>query len=255
MESIKELMSTIKAKKDLATQVPEENAASYRVKLGKIKRAKEDLNDLYLQYRKEVQQRASLILVTGKKAKTFAKNAHDDFGCFSYNIDDFYEMLISDISPRLYENKSTNSALFDMVNNKLAERADQIEIISLPSLIFQSKYKTTTKNKKEFIELIKKAFNSAVGIEVPILDVIDKTAKEAVNEEFDQKVVPIVVQVPENMVKETFDKASNVITNVFMVSTDGASEETVKHSFHTVKSATKKQVEEALMKIRERLLQ
>ena len=81
------LVEEIEKKNLVAEAKPEQTSITYRVKLGKMKRAQEDLKDLYLDYRTMIQNRAAFIVVTGSSAERFTSLAIDEFGCFAANAD------------------------------------------------------------------------------------------------------------------------------------------------------------------------
>lgn len=257
MNRIEQIVNDIEKKKIIATSNPGENSMNYSTKVGKIKRAKIDLEDLYLDYRKEVQLRSLFIIVTGSKAKEFAKIAEEEFYCFQLDSNGFYEGLIEDVNERLYANQSASSSLFDILGKTLEERAMSIGILGYPALIFESKYKKILSGKEDLLALLKKAFNEKVGIEMLGLDAVERATKLAINSEQKEKKTlkkfPIVmVTEDETIVKDLAKGLSFVSNNVHIVGAGAVKDKKLKQNFITsITTSTKATVEKSLVKINE----
>lgn len=257
MENLQKLVDTISAKKILATSHPGEDPRNYAAKKGHIQRAKLDLEELYLEYRKEVQSRALFIIVSGTQAKKFAQIAEDEFFCYQMNSDGFYEDLVSEVHERLYNNQPASPALFDILGGTFERRALGIGLIGYPALIFESKYKKMLKNKEDLLALSKKAFNEKVGVEILGLDAVEKISTLAINSEDDDKKVlkkfPIImVTEDESLVKDLAKGLSFVSGSVYIVSAGSVKDKGVKdNSVTKLKSVTKATVEKSLVKINE----
>ena len=257
MESLQKLVDTINVKKALANSEPGEDPRNYAAKKGHIQRAKLDLEELYMEYRKEVQSRALFIIVSGTQAEKFAKIAEEEFFCYQMDSDGFYEDLVSEVHERLYTNQTASPSLFDILGGTFERRAMDIGIIGYPALIFESKYKKFLKNKEDLLFLAKKAFNEKVGPEILGLDAVEKISTLAINSEDDEKKVlkkfPIVmVTKDESLVKDLAKGLSFVSNSVYIISAGTVKDKGVKeNSVTSLKSTTKATVEKSLVKINE----
>jgi len=252
--NLAELIETIKKKRELANSSPGEDRTSYNVRLGKIKRAKEDLKQLFLDYRRSIQESSAFILVTGTNAEKFASTSEEDFACFSLDAEDFYKDLIEKVPPRLYTDYSSSPAVFDYISAHFGDRALEIGIIGHSPLLFESKYKKKLNGKDDLLKLLKVAFNEKVGSEVVGLDAIDKVATKAIEREYDGKVVPIVMfSTDEELIKELSKGFKKVSGNVFIVSAGEVSDSIKDNSVSHMDEVSEKSVEESLTEIRKNL--
>ena len=133
------LLEEIKKNREIANlSLENPDPRTYTTKLGQIKRAKENLKELFLQYRQEVSNRAVFILTSGKHADSFIEIATgDEFGCFSTPAKSLYEEIASKISSRYYEDQTSSPALFDLFMSSFNDICDEIGIIGYPAVLFE----------------------------------------------------------------------------------------------------------------------
>lgn len=257
MSELKSLMSKIIETKRLAKTNADDalNAHVRRALMGNIKRAKEDLNTLFEEYRNLVKLNCAFILVTGSQSDKFAEIARDEFQCFELTGNSFYEDLISEISPRMYENQTSGPALFDMVGTAFENIALNMGIIGYPPLIFEQQFKKMLTNKEQMLNIIRDAFNKKIGSEVVGYYALDKVAYQAIDCEFEGKIVPIIVHSKDiDLIKEFAIKFRTLTKDVFIVSTGVGIKKDVKdNSISYIKSVDSAKVEETLKSIREKL--
>lgn len=255
MSSIEELVKVIDKKKVIAALDAGDNPANFTTKKGKIKRAKEDLKELYLEYRKEIQDRALFIIATGTQAQKLADIAEKEFFCYQLNSDGFYNSLVDGVNERLYTNAPASRALFDLIGSEFEERAADIGVIGYKALIFESKYKKVLTGREDALALIKTAFNDKVGSEMLGLDAIEKVTKQAINSEDAEKKVltkfPIVmVTEDESLVKELAKGLRYITGNVFIVGAGTVKDKDVKDNcISTIKTVGKEAIEKSLVTI------
>lgn len=163
-------------------------------KKGQIMSAKERLEGLYLEYKNEILKRSVFILVTGNESDKFIKIAEKKFKCFSLEADVMFSEIVDKISPQLYENKTLNAAIFDVVGNVLEDRMKELDIVSYNSLMFSSKFYKNIKDKKEMVEAIREAVSDIVGGEVIGMDALERVSKKAVNKQYKSRIVPILLR-------------------------------------------------------------
>lgn len=243
MSKLESLIEEIKKNKKLANKKIEEvNPQVYTTQLGKIKRAKENLKSLFIEYRKEVGLNSVFILAKGKASSSFLEIAtSDDYGCFGVSADDVYEDIASKVDPRYYDDQTSSPAVFDILMSSFNDICDDVGIIGYPAVLFESKYKKRLKSKQDLINLTKEAFNDKVGSELVGLYAINKVSEEAVNKDYDGKSIPIIIHSKDNKLLDALSSTlKNVSRNVFKIS--------------TTKKYTTKSVEEELLKLRNKIV-
>lgn len=254
INNLNDLVKEIKNTKEVASLEEDHNPLTRRVRMGKIKKAKEKLDDLYIEYKDALREKATIILVNGSEAGKFEEVATNEFGCFSVSADSFYSELISDIHERLYTNYSSSPSLFNAINDKFEEISKRIGIVSFPMLMFESKFKKVLKDKNDLKQLITRAFNEKIGAESVGLYALSEISKKAAEEEFAGKTVPIVMKVDDNLLlKELQQDLGRLINNVFTVSAGESSDEIGNKSLVNLKEITTESVENSLLKIKEKL--
>ena len=252
IKSISEKKTLVESKKEVMEL---DNPYVVRTKLGKINRAKEDLKELYREYRTELQSRTTFILVVGSQADKFAELAEAEFGCFVLDADTFYKDILSQVPAQLYTNKASTPGLFDHFAARFETRALDIEIIGYQPLYFESKYKRILNGEEDALALIKEAFNEKIGSEVVGLDAVDRVAEKAVNEGFAGSTVPIVLfSKDEKLVDDLAKNLTKLSGNVFVITTGTkVGKELKTKSLSYLKTVDSEGVEKSLTKIRENL--
>jgi hypothetical protein len=258
MSEIQELVKKIKETKKMAERSPGNNPDNYAVKQGFIRRAKDDLEELYLKYRKVIQKESIFILVTGSKKQIdlFSETAAEKFDCFRYDAEEFYNRIAKEVHPAIYENKVSSSNLFDILSSIFEKFAQDLGIIGFPALLFNQKYKTTMKNKSDLISVIKRAFNDNMGAELVGYYTIDMLSRKAVNDNFDGPIVPVVMECyDQELVKELSHRLATITPNVFIVSVgSGKIDETIKNkSIACIEKALVDEVKETMVNIKKNL--
>ena len=255
--NISELVKIINDKKDLANKVIDTTHPYKRIQItGQKKRAKEDLEELFMKYRQEIKSRASFMIVTGSQSNKFTEVSCNDFGCLNVDPMAFYNLITEDIDKRLYTNTVMNRNIFDLAMNKFEDIASRLGIIGFPPMYFETKYKKKINNKEDMVNIIAQAFNDKVGSEVIGLFAIDKVSDILVNEGYDQEIVPpIIVNTKNEEMALDFQQNFKTITNkVFLVSAGKVNEDTKNHSFATASNTKKESIEKTLTKVKKNLL-
>lgn len=261
MNNLETIVGNIKKKQEV---VESENKVKeltdphvLRTKIGHIRRAKEDLKDLYLEYREIIKDKAVFILVTGSQREKFATIASKQFNCFHLDAEILYKELVDKVPPRLYTNYKASAALLDHINARFEEHATDLGIVGYPPTSFISRETTITlKNKEDAVKIIKRALNKTTGAEVIAIDAIDRIATRAVKANFTGKTVPIILHTDdETLIGELVkDFKGHFTKDVFVISTGSDVSEKLKTvSLSVLKTVTKKSVEESLLKVKENL--
>jgi len=242
MRNFESLIKEIDKNRVIANaEIPEDaDGRTLTTRIGHKKRAKQNLEDLFLEYRNHVRDNAVFILNTGKEHGSFTKVATEEFGCFAVNADEVYEFLADQIDSRNYLNKSATPGLFDMLMSVFNNVCNDIGIIGYPMVLFESKFKRNLKSKEDFVSLIKESFNSKIGSELVGLYAIDKVARKAISEGYSGTTIPVILFTDDKDLVENMNSSlRNINPNVFKVA--------------MTKKATSESVEKNLVKIREGL--
>lgn len=192
--SLQSILKEIESVKKLAmTNLDEVSPRARTYKKGKVDAAKRKLENLYVDYKKEMINRCVFILVTGENTGEFVKIAEKEAGCFAVHGKQFFKDIASQVDGQLYVNKNTNSALFDVVNNILEDKMQALDIISYPRLMFKKEYLKTLQNERDLVELLQRAVADSVGNEVVGMEAVERVAQKAVNSNYKKALVPIII--------------------------------------------------------------
>ena len=243
MQSFKSLIEDIKKNRLLAnTEIPHDaDARTLTARIGKKKRAKEDLKDLSYQYRNHVKGNCIFILPKGKYSEGFTELANEQFGCFNVGAEDLYNEIADQIHERHYTNCKATPALFDILMSVFNDICDQVGIVEYPVVFFEAKYSRRLKNRDDLLDLIKEAFNDKVGSELVGVYAIDKVAKLAIEKEYEGKTIPIIINTEDKEFSDLLAGSLKALTNnVFSISTaKKQTEEIVKNNLVKIKKSLK----------------
>lgn len=254
--NLKDLGKEIKTQQKIADSDPGTEPQTRRMRLGNIMQAKEKLQGLKLEYRKQILASAIFIIATGPEAKKYASVAEKSGGCFSVNVEDFYKNLIKDVPTALYVDKTSSGNLLEFIANSLEEKARTLDIVSYPGIVMESKYKKVLKDEKDLLALTKTVINEKVGSEIVGIDAADRISAKLLKSKNSGKVVPIVLQVSDSSIAEDLAKGlkRSLTRKTFIVSAGSEIEESILNiSFDTMSEATEENVENSLLKINKEL--
>lgn len=256
MSTLKELAEQIKKQQDIANSNPGTDPQTRRVRLGNITQAKEQLKDLRLSYRKQLLASAVFVIVTGDQADKFAKTAEEKYSCFSVNAEDFYNEMIAKVPEVLYKDKISSGNLFEHIGNALEDKARELDIVSYPALVFESKYKKQLKDKNDLLALTKSAINEKIGGEIVGMDAMDKISERVLQSDLSGKTIPVVLYTPDSSTAESLSKGlkRSLTRNTHIISTGEVDEKTKNISLDVVAKVTNKSVESSLLKLKQSLV-
>jgi hypothetical protein len=255
--SLKELGESIKKAQTVATSDPGTDVNVRRMRLGNIMQAKEQLRLLNQEYRKALISRAAFAIVSGSQADKFAKLAEEEFSCFSVNVEDFYAEMTDKVPAALYQGVSSSQNLFEHIGAALEDKARDLDIISFPALIFESKFKKMINNKEEMVKLAKTAINDKIGGEIVGLDALQKITQKVIDSGLSGKTIPVVLVVEDSSLVEELAKGlkRSLSRNTFIISTGGKIDKKLKDvSLDVIKSVDTESVEKSLLKMKENLV-
>lgn len=217
--SLEKILTKIESVKALAmTDLNTVDPRALPYKKGKVDAAKRKLEDLYVDYKKEMMNRCIFILVTGKDSGEFVKIANEEAGCFETHGKQFFKEVADQIDPQLYLKKNSNSSLFDVVNNIMEDKMKALDIISYPRIMFSAKYSKTLQSQQDLIDLLQRAIADSIGNEVVGMDALERIAKVAVNEGYKKALVPVIIHSKdENFIMELSKSLRNINPKVVRV--------------------------------------
>ncbi|HLD91630.1 MAG TPA: hypothetical protein VI911_11585 [Patescibacteria group bacterium] len=256
MSKLVEIMAKIKQNKDIVnTKIDTENPHTLRGLESKARRAKEDLNDLFIKYRAAVQCNCAFILITGSLSDEFAKISKEKFDCFTLDGEDFYKTLLKEVSPRIYMNKLAGSSMFDILSSTFESIAYTIGITGYKSLIPSAKFNKIIKSEKEALNVVVKSFNEGVGAEVAGLYYLDKATVSAIDSDFEGTIIPIMIQTENtDLIKDFAQRFRQITKNVFIVTVGSKLDKELKEvSIYSSSKITEEGVEKALTSVREQI--
>jgi hypothetical protein len=241
IKNFEELINTIEKKKIIANSELPTDPRTYTTKLGHIKRAKEDLKQLFMDYRNAVKQNALFILASGSQQESFVEIAETEFDCFTVEADEIFKKIIEPISHRYYDNQQSSPALFDLMMSSFNDICDDIGILGYPAVLFESKYLKRLKSQDDLLQLTKKAFGDKVGNELVGLYAAHTVANKAIKKGYKGKTIPIIINSKDkNLISNLEASLKNINPNVFKLSiTKKQSEETVKEKLLKIKEKVK----------------
>lgn len=249
--SLKQISDEIKKQRNIASMDPGQDPQTRRVRQGNIMQAKEKLKDLMLSYRKQLLSNAVFIIATGDESEKFANIAEEKYSCFSVNVEDFYQELIAKVPTVLYENKISSGNLFEHIGTALEDKARDLDIVSYPALIFESKYKKQLKDKSDLLALTKSAINDKIGSEIVGIDAMNKISEKVMSSELSGKKIPVVLYTgDQDRIEELAKGLKRSLTrNTFIISAGEVNEKVKTVSFDTVEKVTQKAVEKTLLNL------
>lgn len=255
MSSLKEIGKRIQDLKVIAESDPGDNQINYNVKLGRIKRAKTDLEEAYSQYRTAVRENSVLIITTGDGFEEFTRIAKSDCGCFSADLNETFVALTEAIDEANYKNRVVGSFIFDVINTNMDLLAGKIGLASVPYMHFTSKYNHILKGKEDLVKLTRDiVFDLEDGAILPSFYTTDKISEESIKAGYVGSNIPIIMYTSNCETAEIVYRATkNIAGNTFLVTVGKADKETIKLADYKVKTATAESVEKTLAAIAEQV--
>jgi hypothetical protein len=236
---LKQILKNKDSIMEISKQEGSEDPRTHTVKQGKIKRARQDLVDMYNTYRQNVYQKSIVILSLGEEAESFNEIAEKEYGCYKVNGMGLFEDIADRIDKAHYTNHTVTANLFDMITDMFQESADEIGIISYPMMVFNKKYHKRLNGKQDLVNLLADVFFENVGPEVVGHYAVTKASKMAFEDDFIGKVVPVVLSIREDLAKELEKSLELIGMKVFVVLSD--------------KQADKEEVGKKLVSIKKKL--
>ena len=214
---LKQILANKDGLKNISSQPSGTDPRTHSVREGKIKRAKQDLEDMYDLYRQNVYTKSIAIISLGEFSESFNEIADADFGCYRVNGMGIFEEIADKIDKAHYANLAATSNLFEIVSNLFEETASDLGIASYPMMVFNKKYAKRLTDKQSLVNLIADVFFDTIGPEVVGHYAVTKASKAAFADDFTGKVVPIVLTIREDLSKDLKKSLESIGMKVFVV--------------------------------------
>lgn len=250
--TLNKIVDDIKKNKALAEEQIDENSdpRTLKSRIGRKNSAKEKLKLLYRDYKKTLVNKVALLLVTGNKAEEFCEVAQTEGNMFLAIADNLYEDLSSRIPEAVIKRGMKTAAIIDILGRHLEDKANELDVASYPALVYKSKYDKKIENSGDMLELTKTLINSEVGSDLVGLDVLEQVSRQAVNDMFDGKILPVVVLLKDNSIAEEVVEG---LKRIGAVSTVLAGDGKAPKGSSKVSDVTKEQVFSVLKKMQKQV--
>jgi hypothetical protein len=236
---LKQILANKESLRAISSQPSGTDPRTRSVRDGKIKKAKQDLSDMYDLYRQNVYQKSIVVISLGEFSESFNEIADKDFGCYRVNGMGIFEEIADKIDKAHYQNLAATSNLFEIVSNLFEEVAGDIGITSYPMMVFNKKYTKRLTDKQSLVNLMADVFFETLGPEIVGHYAVTKASKTAFEDEFTGKVVPIVLSIREDLADDLKKSLESIGMKVFVVLSD--------------KQADKEEVSKKLVSIKKKL--
>lgn len=230
--NLQEVIAEIKKQRGYAQDtLSDANPKTINARKGRKEIAKNKLDELFFEFRKQVLSSIVPVVVIGKEAKKFLDIAKEETGLEYLDANVLYSSLASKLDQKvLARGKESSAFVLEVSSNYLEDTATEIGIASYPRLLYKNKYEGFVKNQEEATLLIKRAMLEQIGPEMNALFILDHAARLAFKD-IDSKMFPVGVAV------ESEQDVNNVVTslqktgnNVLIISLDENIEGTVSVS-------------------------
>jgi len=243
MTSFESLIKDIEKNRVLAkAEIPlDADPRTLTTRIGHKKRAIQNLEDLFFDYRTHVKDNSVLILPKGKQSKSFVDIAKEEFACFEISGDEIYEKIADGVDKRYYENMVSSPSLFDIFMGVFNDICDEIGITSYPIVSFESKFSTRLTSREDLVKLVKQAFNDKIGSELVGIYAIHKVSKQAIEDGYSGTTIPVVIHSSDNDLLDSLALTLKALSpNVFQVpATKKQDSKSVQDSLVKIKKSLK----------------
>ena len=251
-KTLEEIKKVIPVANEDLTKGPIETMAGRR---GRKVQAMESLKRLRREYTSELMRTAVFIVLTGSDREEFERVATEKFGVFKADSEEFYNDLARRVPSALYLGKESVSNVFDVLGRHLEDKANDMDIIGYPQLIFKQQYRSSIKTESDFRALVRRAINEQMGSEIVGIQAVRSLVDLAIEHGHTGKTTPIILSVKDDdMVEALMKDLPRINPKVFLV-VAGKSTKTVRAMDDLIssKDASESSVESALTKIKNSL--
>lgn len=217
---IKSIIQQMRLQQAEATKELVPDGRTMTSQLGNIKRAEENLNQLFIDLRNEVSKNAIVILVKGDSGQQFSKIA-EDFGCLTFEAEAPFKK-ISDRVDDSYLGKTASDSILDIAMGALSDISHEVGILGYNYVQFRNDDAVHLNNRKDLENLIAKTFNREIGAELVVLYTIHEAALKIRDSDFEGSRVPLVLYSENsNLIDQIAMDSKRLNMNVFVLESNG----------------------------------
>jgi len=225
-----------------------------RMKAGMINQAKQQIEQLKQDFRDEALRRSVFILVFGTKTKQTVKILKESFGVMSGSPRELASKVVDKIDKGLYDKKQLHPSVIDMSSTILDDIAKDLGVDYLPAFYYDGHVHAVQLNNREDLErVIEKTILAKVGGEIFALNAVMGSLDQLISDEYDQPVIPIVMEVQEEDVAKLKADLRNVSKNVFTMGAGVSADSTADLKLGAKAKLDKNVVQKALEQIKQNL--
>lgn len=163
---------------------------------GRKVQATERLKNLKRDYTRELMATSRFILAVGSESDSLVEAlTAGKQGLFSADPELFYKDLAGRVNPALLAGRASPSDLLDVICRHLEDKANELDIVAYPQLIFKNGYSTSVTNEEQLVSLIKTAVNEQMGSEIVGIQAVNSILDNAIEKEHSSSSTSIVLNV------------------------------------------------------------
>jgi hypothetical protein len=238
---ISDIIQEVRKNQALAKQELINDPRTLNTQLGNIKRAEENISQLFTNLRSEVQRNLVLILVTGKHAKEFTEMAEQNIACFGFEAEGIYKLISNEIHDS-FLGKPASSAIIDVAMGTMSDLSHEVGIVGYDFPRFHSDDAIQLTDREALEKLIQKIFVREVGAELVTIKAIHDATKKILDSDFAGRKVPVLLHSQDKELLQAIADGSRGLTKNIL-------------SVNVTKKPTIESVEEKLLELSKKAMQ
>lgn len=238
---ITDIIQEVRKNQVLAKKEIIQDPRTINTQLGNIKRAEENISQLFTQLRSEVQKNLVLILVTGKHAKEFTELAEQNIACFGFEAEGVYKLISNEIHDS-FLGKPASPSIVDIAMGVMSDLSHEVGIVGYNFPRFQANDSVQLNTREDLEKLIQKIFVREVGAELVTLKAVHDTTKKILDSEFAGRKVPVLLHSQDKDLLQAIAEGSKGLTKNIL-------------SVNVTKKPTIESVEEKLLELSKKAMQ
>jgi hypothetical protein len=189
-----------------------------RVKLGLINQAKEKIAQLKYDFRDEALRKSVFIVVYGTRAKQTKKILTEQFGVRDGSPRNMVAKIVDKLDAGLYNNRQLHPSVIDMSSAVLDDLASNIGVDHVPAFYYDGhKHAVQLNNRGDLERVLEKVVLEKVGGEIFAVDAVMDSLDQLIADEYDQPVLPVVMETTEDNVEKLSNDLKRITPNVFVM--------------------------------------
>lgn len=216
--TLQEILKQKKTQEEIARMDIGNDIRSYNLKIAKVRRAKEDLETLFEEYKTELMNRCFFILSCGENRDEFNVLA-SEYGCYTKDMTEVAGRVAGEISEDWHGRERFNPTMVDACNDILTDIAYEVGIQSMPQLVFDNKWSVDVSTKEKFRDVLNKIILEKIGGEFLGYYTMHHASKEFFQEDYDSKYIPIIISCEKEFCDNLRKDLAIITPHIFVVET------------------------------------